>query len=132
MRPSMRQCVGVEVSISKLIQVGNATIYWHSNPKGNKYYHYSFIWSYTLHKNPVYNGKKMKEGNEKKNDKPYLRMRKKQKNKNLHLPIPVPQMLNCDAFIPRPFFATSPKSHPSPYLQKILCYQPKIDGDWYG
>lgn len=38
--------------------------------------------------------------------------------KKEYLPIPVPQILNCDAFIPRPLFATSPKSHPSPYLDK--------------
>lgn len=25
-------------------------------------------------------------------------------------------MLNCDAFMPRPFLATSAKFHPSPYL----------------
>ena len=33
-----------------------------------------------------------------------------------YLPIPVPLRLNCEAFIPRALLATSPKSHPSPYL----------------
>lgn len=33
-----------------------------------------------------------------------------------YLPICVPERLNWEAFIPRPFLATSPKSHPSPYL----------------
>lgn len=36
--------------------------------------------------------------------------------KKKYLPIPAPERLNCDAFNPRPFLATSPKSHPSPYL----------------
>lgn len=38
--------------------------------------------------------------------------------KKFYLPIPVPGRLNCDALTPRPFLATSPKSHPSPYLRK--------------
>lgn len=37
-----------------------------------------------------------------------------------YLPIPVPLILIWDAFIPRLFCATSPKSHPSPYLE-IKC-----------
>ena len=38
--------------------------------------------------------------------------------KKAYLPIWDPLRLNCDAFTPRPFLATSPKSHPSPYLRK--------------
>lgn len=38
--------------------------------------------------------------------------------KKEYLPIPVPERLNCEAFTPRPFSATSPKSHPSPYLER--------------
>jgi hypothetical protein len=36
--------------------------------------------------------------------------------RNSDLPMPVPARLCCDAFKPRLFFDTSPKSHPSPYL----------------
>lgn len=48
-------------------------------------------------------------------------------SENEYLPIPVPEMLNCDAFIPRPFLDTSPKSHPSPYLKKDMTKKMEIN-----